>query len=107
MGHTNSKLNFHVQQTPLKLSPQNLDLEKGGKNFENPKVLSQLDTEDLATVEVKEEINPAQLNTEYDDEDDDIGNVLTTRGLQFNAPMDRRGTVQKKKGGSFAPGMNH
>lgn len=52
MGQTNSKLNFHVQQTPLKLSPQNLDLEKGGKNFENPKVLSQLDTEDLATVEV-------------------------------------------------------
>jgi hypothetical protein len=29
MGNTNSKLNFQVQQTPLKLSPQNLDLEKG------------------------------------------------------------------------------
>ena len=105
MGNTNSKLNFQVQQTPLKLSPQNLDLEKGKQN-ENPKVLSQLDTEDLQTVEVKEVINPAQMNTEYDDEDDDIGNVLTTRGLQFNAPMDRRATVQKKRGGSFAPGMN-
>lgn len=55
--------------------------------------MSQLDTEDLQTVEVKEVINPAQMNTEYDDEDDDIGNVLTTRGLQFNAPMDRRATV--------------
>lgn len=85
----NNESNFQTKD-PFKAA--NKDEED---NHQQTKALDQFDTEDIRISNVKQQrvnetaIVPPRLQDSYDDDDDqDVGiaNVLTSRGLVFNAP---------------------
>ena len=63
-------------------------------NPQQTKAVDQLDTEDIRISNVKQQrfnetaIVPPRLQDSYSEDDEDVGiaNVLTSRGLVFNAP---------------------